>query len=327
MRLSIVLLMLLGMSMNRPAHGQAACVDTPFEIGRQLTADWFWIDEDLAAFNASSNRVFQPTRFSWYLYSTRSHTFEPVSDAVIADLYTRGMPANRAMLQTPLSPDFFEISRRGSVLLEGRTDGGLMFYLTDLRDGRRWQIGTVAPVTAPQAFWSADENTIIIQDIISASERVPVQVVRLSETTMQRELLIDVLQASPQIEFLRTASFRVVGMSPDARYVVLRFLMPDSNLWVMDLNNPEQMIDLPFDITQSESLIWVDTHTFLTVTDEGIVEYRIDTQTTRLVTPHAEILAMVIGGYLSPNGEWIVGSWWTNDPNEVSRVRLCQTGY
>jgi hypothetical protein len=95
----------------------------------------------------------------------------------------------------------------------------------------------------------------------------------------------------------------------------------------MDLNNPEQMIDLPFDITQSESLIWVDTHTFLTVTDEGIVEYRIDTQTTRLVTPHAEILAMVIGGYLSPNGEWIVGSWWTNDPNEVSRVRLCQTGY
>jgi hypothetical protein len=191
------------------------------------------------------------------------------------------------------------------------------------RSGERQNLGAgIRNVDYVTTLWTEDENSFILVDTLFANTVYPIRLFTLTAGQIGYDLVGDIpaIVKNWGVGF-RYAGFRVVGFSPDGRYLLI--VWEDNSLYAVDLRD-EQTVDWGMRYRAVSPVVWLDASSFIGVTERGVIQYNLTNQRLTEMLPRAAINMNTLNHQsLSPTGEYMIAIGISEN---LGLIVACDTG-
>ena len=318
----------------------AACQLLPTQYP-VLQSSFFWLSDDTVVFQVGLGlppNGISPNPEVWYAYEPSIEKLEQLTTMPDLIPIHYAQVAQRALTDyQPFDASLVRFSPSGRKVLytQGdRTKNNLMYWLKDVDSNKTYSLDIPTYSSwMPTVDWFPNENQFIIQ--ADASQVSPIYQVTLGQDGIRKT---DLTALAPFKE-LGLGAFQnsvygywVAGLNPSGTTLILQ---PDGftineiyehNAWIFDLT--KATLQKPdFVITGDFQVRWKDDSTFIALSNLGVIEYDIRTQSTRVLLTLEETHAQWFGNNdasLSPKADFVISrSGAKSDDFDMGAVRIC----
>lgn len=187
------------------------------------------------------------------------------------------------------------------------------YWLVDLVSGLQYDLGVPFGTSeSPEqlcTFWSADENTVIVE--LLSNLEWPILQIKIDTKTVLVQHLVSV---KPWVDLLSAAysDFTVAGVSPTGKYVIAQPDPSNDLAWLNEPENNNQVFELGFHILGGNTRVaWFDDQDFVAITVDGIVQYNIPRKAKTILIKRVNMDLYEMGGTLSPDGHFLIAPNFT----------------
>jgi hypothetical protein len=289
-----------------------------------IASEWDWRTPTTVWFSVynGSSPDFVPRRYIWYEYNAETNVLTQLSESPYTSA-TITSGAQRSLAATIEEfPDFYyaAVSSPDTTRLiypQGSPDTAT-YWLLDMTTNTQTDLGIRIFNVPTRVQWTADGNQFMITGIANSISPAYIVQIKGREVTLRSVFDVSIPLFENSREVLESAGHVPLGLSPDGRYVVVQPQLTPYLMWLID-RETNQFYTLPFASVGYE-LIWDSADKFLALTDLGIIEYTISTQSyTVIAAPDAGLY-----GTFSPDGRFTARFAYGEVGEEDNEFSVCR---
>jgi len=285
-----------------------------------VSTTWTWLDDATVVFEVSNNErsdSLVARENIWYQYDFQTGSLttlmaSPLNTLVNLPVTTAtdliDLAENRAgtFAEVDVSPSQQALVYPRNAFNE---EDDAYWYL-DISTDRQIDLNISRDADLPaDTIWASQASRFVFQGKdIRNSEVFPTVYVTMESNIPEMTVLQD-LEAFGSIGQYGQG-FTVMGINPEGRYLIIDPILIDNWVRILDWETQTWKV-LAFKARGERRIVWTETpNEFVTLTDQGVIRYNIDTEQTEIIKLPSELGNIALSGSLSPTGAYLIGQWY-----------------